>query len=121
MRFYELNLKTKEQLCTLTELADEMYLTLKDILRRNGGFVDMVEDECDCAYAVECSTESAGLMFQTQITGLKLENDIVMYRTELNGYQDWRNLMYSENYYLPTLFSLMENIWNYLPMVNDRD
>lgn len=118
MIYYDLMLKVNEHLGVLTALSDEMLETVKAIVKKNGGTVDMSGTEVDCAYAVECLEGKS--MVETQIVELKVENEVLYYRTELNG-TEWRNLRYSENYFLPTLFSVVENIFNYIEQIDDRD
>ena len=72
----------------------------------------------DCIYAVECG-DRLDYLEQTQVTALKLEEDTVYYKTKLNG-DEWRDLRYSENYYLPTIVSIMENIFEYLSSEDDK-
>ena len=116
MIFYELNQKVNAELSVLTELADEMYDTLKAIIAKNGGEIDMSNKKVDCAFAVECFYHE-NKMVETPITALRVsEQGVVQYKCEYYGDGIWNDLRYGENYYLPTLFSIMENVFGHLPI-----
>ena len=118
MRFTAEQLDCNKQLNAISTTIEGMLDTLKSILRKCGGYLDTSDTENDCLYAVEC--EDAMELVETQITALKLENDIVYYKTKWNG-EEWRNLRYSDNFYLPTIVSIMDGIFGYIPFEDDRD
>ena len=117
MRFTAYQLEAERQLNDISAILDDMLNTLKSILNKCGGYLDTSDTECDCLYAVEC--QDAMELVETQITALKIENDVVYYKTKWNG-DEWRNLRYSDNYYLPTIVSIMDGIFAYLPFEDDR-
>ena len=116
MRFTSEQLATHKQLNAISTTIESMLDTLKSILKKCGGYLDTNNTENDCLYAVEC--EDAMELVETQITALKLENDVVYYKTRWN--KDWRNLRYSDNFYLPTIVSIMDGIFGYIPFEDDR-
>ena len=118
MMFIAEQLDASKQLNGISALLDAMLNTLKSILKKCGGYLDTSKEDCDCIYAVECGDRFDD-MEETQITALKVEEDTIYYKTRLNG-DEWRNLQYSDNYYLPTIVSIMENIFGYLSSENDR-
>lgn len=102
---------------TLCGVLETLKLTIKEIVLKNGGYVDMSDDSIDCAFAVECCTEH---LEETRITGLRVnEQGVLEYRTELNE-EEWRDLQYSENYYVPTLVSIAENLTGYVEIEDNR-
>jgi hypothetical protein len=118
MRFTVEQLATEHYLNAVSNALEDMLNTLKSILNKCGGYLDTSDDEYDCIYAVEC--EDAMDLVETQITALKIENDVVYYKTKWNG-DEWRNLRYSDNFYLPTIVSIMDGIFAYVPFEDDRD
>ena len=118
MMFTAEQLDANKQLSGISALLDAMLNTLKSILKKCGGYLDTSKVDWDCIYAVECG-DRLDYLEQTQVTALKLEEDTVYYKTKLNG-DEWRDLRYSENYYLPTIVSIMENIFEYLSSEDDK-
>ena len=117
MIFTAYQLDAERQLNDISAILEEMLNTLNNILQKCGGYLDTSDNEYDCIYAVEC--EDGMELVETQITALKIENDVVYYKTKWNG-DEWRNLRYSDNYSLPTIVSIMDGIFGYIPFEDDR-
>ena len=73
MRFTGLQIDTNKLLCLYGELIDEIYGKVYEVVRRNGGIVDMSDPELDNAYALVYTGDREGV--ETQITAVRANED----------------------------------------------
>ena len=129
MRFTGLQIDTNKLLCLYGELIDEIYGKVYEVVRRNGGIVDMSDPELDNAYALVYTGDREGV--ETQITAVRANEDgsldiqVAYYdyagKWYLAYYDDeWLSLRYAEHEFHKALLSIAENIFEFIPVEDDR-
>ena len=118
MRFTGLQLDLDRHLRSFQIIVNGVYDTILQIIKRNGGEVDMSDPEADGAYTVVYTDGNEGV--DTRITALRANEDgSIDYKCEYLG-DEWYSLKYDEHEYIKALMSIAENIFEYLPEEDDR-
>ena len=94
----------------LHNAVEEVYDWIAELVTDNGGTLDMSDDSGDTAYAMEVSGDD---WVENQVTALRV-NDERMLEYKTTAHDEWWNLKYSDNYYLPTLMQIADCIEEYL-------
>ena len=118
MRFTGLQIDTNKLLCLYGELIDEIYGKVYEVVKRNGGIVDMSDPELDNAYALVYTGDREGV--ETQITAVRANEDGSL-DIQVAYYDDeWLSLRYAEHEFHKALLSIAENIFEFIPVEDDR-
>ena len=124
MMFTALNLELNRLRQMHSLVLEGIYDKIVEIVRKNGGFLDMQNPELDAAYTVVYTDGNESL--ETRITALKLEkNGSLLYRTEYFDESPeievkWESLRHGEHEVGKALLSIAENIWQYIDFNDDR-
>lgn len=117
MRFVALQLDLENQRSAFKIIVDAIFETVHEIIKRNGGTVDMSDDEADGAYSVEYDGRDG---VETRITNVRANDDgSIDFQTEYYG-DEWISLRYGEHEFVKALMSIAENIFQYIPEEDDR-
>ena len=122
MRFTALQLNLEQQKRAFKVTVDEIYKTVLEIVKRNGGEVDMSDEEADGAYSVEYTNGNEAV--ETRILAVRATEDGSLeikteYFAEEEGCE-WESLRYGEHEFVKALMSIAENIFEYIPEEDDR-
>lgn len=118
MKFTGLQLDLEKQRQAFHIIINAVYDTLVEIIKRNGGEVDMSDPEADGAYTVVYTDGNDAV--ETRITGVRANADgSIDYKCEYFG-DEWYSLKYDEHEYIKALMSIAENIFQYIPEEDDR-
>ena len=117
MRFTALQIEINELRGKVNEIIDELHAKVYEVVKRNGGEVDMSDEECDNAYTVvyNCYNEA----IETQITGIRIKGNSL--EIKVRGDDEWFSLRWGEHEYIKALLSIAENIFGYIPIEDDRE
>ena len=118
MKFTALQLDLEQQKLGLSIIFNSMYDTILEIVKRNGGEVDLSDEGADGIYTVVYTDGNDAV--ETQITALRANWDgSIDYKCEYFG-DEWLSLRYDEHEYLKALMSIADSIFQYIPEEDDR-
>ena len=118
MKFTALQIDTNKLLCEYGKIIDEIYGKVYEVVKRNGGIVDMSDPELDNAYAIVYTGDREGV--ETQITAVRANKDGSL-DIQVAYYDDeWLSLRYAEHEFHKALLSIAENIFEFIPVEDDR-
>ena len=118
MRFTALQIELEQQKLGLSIIFNSMYDTILEIVKRNGGEVDLSDEGADGIYTVVYTDGKEGV--ETRITALRANEDgSIDYKCEYLG-DEWYSLKYDEHEYIKALMSIADSIFQYIPEEDDR-
>ena len=118
MRFTALQIEIKGLHYAYNAIIESLYKNVYEVVKRNGGIVDMSDPELDNAYALVYTGDREGV--ETQITAIRANNDGSL-DIQVAYYDDeWLSLRYAEHEFHKALLSIAENIFGFIPVEDDR-
>ena len=118
MRFTALQIDINNLLASYSEIYDTLFNKIYEVIKRNGGEVDMSDESCDGAYTVIYLDGNEAV--EARITALRANEDgSIDYKCKYFG-DEWYSLLYDEHEVQKAIFSIAENIFEYLPIEDDR-
>ena len=118
MRFTALQIDINQLRGAYKIVCDTIFEKLHEVIRRAGGEVDMTDESCDNAYTVVYLDGNDAV--ETQITAVRANDDgSIDYKCKYFG-DEWYSLRYDEHEYHKALLDIAENIFQYIPIEDDR-